>query len=156
VGEIGFQWDANNPGFWPYVEAVTLREDTLAVTGRPSIAYANTALQYPYTSPNARGDLGLTATVMGGVGFYPCPYFYSNDEYFAGLWAGQFYLATAGMCNGSAPYWGDFVRNRPYLPTQTGWVSAGYSIQNGTVIPIFTILSRRRDDPGILRYLNVP
>jgi hypothetical protein len=153
VGELGFQWDANNPGVFPYVEAVTLREDTLAVTGRPYIAYNSIAVQYPYTSPNARGDLGLTTTWMGGTQ-YPCPVFYSNDEYFAGSWAAEYYLAST--CNGSAPNWGDYVRNRPYLPTQTGWVSAGYSIANGTVIPTFTILSRRRDDPGILRYLNVP
>ena len=153
VGEVGFMWDAHEGGFfpWAYVEAVTLREDNLTVTGRPWIAFSNTAVEYPGASPNARGDLGLTTFYMGG-GFYPDLSFFIADDYNP-MWNFYNYLAVS---NGSANAWGDYIHNRSFLPTQTGWSTASYTLENGVIVPRLVIVSRQRDAPGIYRYLTAP
>ena len=153
IGELGWMWDAHEGGFfpWPYVEADTFREDTFAQTGRPWIAYSNTGVEYPGVSPNARGDLGLTTTLMGG-GFFPDVGFYLADDY-EGMWSFQAYMGVSN-CSGNA--WGDYVRNRSFLPTQTGWSSAEFTCENNSIVPRLFIVSRKRDQPGIVRYLNAP
>jgi hypothetical protein len=153
VGEVGFMWDAHEGGFfpWAYTEAATFREDTLAVTGRPWIAYSDTAVQYSYASPDRRGNLGLTTYFMGGSHF-PDNVFYVADDY-EGMWTFEAFLDGS---NGGANAWGDYVRNRAYLPCQEGWSSAGHTLQNGTVVPRLSVVSRQRDAPCVNRYLNAP
>jgi hypothetical protein len=153
VGEVGFMWDAHEGGFFPraYLEAATFREDTLAVTGRPWIAYSNAAVQYPYASPNGRGDLGLTTYLMGGS-YFPDNAFYVADDY-QGMWTFEAWL---GLSNQGANAWGDYVRNRAYLPCRTGWSSAGYTLENGKIVPRLSVVSRERDVPCIDRYLHAP
>jgi hypothetical protein len=151
VGEVGFMWNAHEGGSfpWAYLEAATFREDTLAVTGRPLIAYSNTAVEYSYASPNGRGDLGLTTFLMGGS-YFPDNAFYVADDY-QGIWTFEAWL---GLSNGGANTWGDYVRNRAYLPCRTGWSSAGYTLESGKIVPRLSVVSRQRDAPCIDRYLN--
>jgi hypothetical protein len=70
--------------------------------------------------------------------------------------ADRFAIFGLQFGNGSANAWGDYNRNRAYLPTQTGWVSGGHTIQNGVVEPRFYVFSRARDGASINRYLNAP
>jgi hypothetical protein len=144
-------WNAHEGGSfpWAYLEAATFREDTLAVTGRPLIAYSNTAVEYSYASPNGRGDLGLTTFLMGGS-YFPDNAFYVADDY-QGIWTFEAWL---GLSNGGANTWGDYVRNRAYLPCRTGWSSAGYTLESGKIVPRLSVVSRQRDAPCIDRYLN--
>ena len=62
-GEVGFMWQAlQGNGFpFPYVEAAVFSEDhDLAYVRRPYLWSSAGAFHYPFISPNARGDLGLT------------------------------------------------------------------------------------------------
>jgi hypothetical protein len=153
VGEIGFMWDAHEGGGfpWAYVEAATFRQDTLAYTTRPFIAYSNGAVQYPAASPNARGDVGLTLTIMGGD-YDPDPLFYLADDY-QGMWTFEAFLAVS---DSSVTNWGDYVRNQPFLPCGGGWTSAGHALQGGNFVPYLSIVSRQRDKACILRQLTTP
>jgi hypothetical protein len=62
--------------------------------------------------------------------------------------------------NSGASAWGDYVRNRPFLPTQLGWVSSGHTQQGGSsgadTEPRYYVISRERDQRSILRYLSTP
>ncbi len=158
VGELGFMWHAHEGGGfpYPYLEAVTLREDTLTVTGRPLMWDSGTAYQYPFASPNGRGDLGVTLTMMGGSN-YPSTIFLIDDDYNAAPPPWECWLLEAG--NAGATGWGDFVRNRAFLPSQRAWVSAGHTQQGGSgpanTQPRYYVLSRPRDLPSVTRYLSV-
>jgi hypothetical protein len=153
-GEIGFMWHGREGGGfpWPYIEAATFREDTLAYTGRPYIAWSNTATQSPFASPNGRGDLGLQGTIMGNTGFFPSAWFSIVDSYNTSYYS-FFYFDVS---NTSANAWGDYNRNRSYLPTQTGWAAAAHRMQAGAVIPSYYVLGRQRDARSLTRYLNAP
>ncbi len=131
VGELGFMWDAHEGGGFPfpYIEAVTLREDTLAVSGRPLMWSSGTAYQYPFASPNGQGDLGVTLTMMGGSS-YPSTIFLIDDSYDAAPPPWESLLLKAG--NAGATGWGDFVRNRSYSSNQAEWASAGHTQQGGS------------------------
>jgi hypothetical protein len=137
---------------WPYIEAATFREDTLGYTGRPYIAWSNTATQYPFASPDARGDLGLQGTIMGSAGFDPDAWFVIVDSYNTSFY--NFFYFDVG--NGSAGAWGDYNTNRPLLPAGTGWAAAAHVIINGQVRPDYFVLGRQRDARSINRYLNAP
>jgi hypothetical protein len=156
VGEVGFMWDAHEDANFPlpYIEAATFREDNFVYSSRPLLWFGTAAAaQYPGASPTTRGDVGLTMYLMGGTGnYFPGAAMYFNDDYGA-AWSNGVFLVFG---NGSANAWGDYVRNRPFLPTETGWTSAGHSIINGQVVPWLTIISRQRDMPAINRYLSVP
>jgi hypothetical protein len=157
VGEVGFMWNAREGGGfpYPYVEAVTFREDTLAVTGRPLAWTAGTAYQYPFASPNARGDLGVTLTIMGG-NWYPSTIFFIDDDYNDAPPGWESWLLQSG--NAGATAWGDYIRNRPFLPTQLGWVSTAHTQQGGSggqsTQPGYYVVSRARDVTSVNRYLQ--
>jgi hypothetical protein len=153
-GEIGFMWHGHEGGGfpWPYIEAATFREDTLGYTGRPFIAWNNTATQYPFASPNARGDLGLQGTIMGNAGFDPDAWFVIVDSYNTSYY--NFFYFDVG--NGSASAWGDYNTNRSLLPPGTGWAAAAHVILNGQVSPGYFVMGRQRDARSINRYLNAP
>jgi len=70
---------------------------------------------------------------MGGS-YFPDNAFYVADDY-QGLWTFENWLA---LSNGGANTWGDYVRNRAYLPCRTGWSSAGYTLENGKIVPRWT------------------
>ncbi len=154
IGEIGFMWDAREGGGFPYayIEAVTFREDTLAITGRPVVWSSSRAYQYPFASPNSRGDLGVTLTMMGGS-TYPSTIFLIEDQYTSAAPPWQSWLLRAG--NAGAAGWGDFVRNRAFLPSQLGWVSAGHTQQGGSngahTQPQYYVVSRSNDVPNVSR-----
>jgi hypothetical protein len=158
VGEIGFMWNAHEGGGfpYPYVEAVTFREDTLAVTGRPFVWSTSTAYQYPFGSPNARGDLGVTLTIMGGT-WYPSTIFMIDDDYNAAPPPWETSVLQSG--NTGATAWGDYIRNRAFSPTQLGWVSTGHTQQGGSgganTQPRYYVVSRARDVTSVNRYLQV-
>lgn len=157
VGEVGFMWNASQgvaSGFpFPYIEAVTFREDNLTVVGRPLVWNPGITFHYPFVSPNTRGDLGLTLTQMGN-GNFPATIFSIDDDYNGPPPGWQIIGLRFG--NGSANAWGDYVRNRAFLPSETGWVSTGHTIVNGAVEPRFYVISRGRDGRSINRYLNTP
>jgi hypothetical protein len=161
IGEVGFMWNARGgPGLpfpLPYVEAVTFRQDTLEVTGRPLIWDGVFTWQYPFASPNARGDLGVT--VSGGSSTSPVGTMFAIDDDYNGVPPGwEAYFLQIGDSGATA--WGDYVRNRPYLPTQLGWVSGGHTQKGGSTgvntEPRYYVISRERDERSILRYLMAP
>jgi hypothetical protein len=157
VGEVGFMWDARQGGGfpYPYTEAVTLREDTLVVTGRPILWSSSGAWHYPFGSPNARGDLGLSITFMGGT-WYPSTIFLINDDLIASGWD----VFTIRVGNRGATAWGDYTRNRAFLPSQFAWVSSGHTQQGGSTggftEPRYYVITRPRDAPSVTRYRLTP
>jgi hypothetical protein len=161
IGEVGFMWNArggpNLPFPLPYVEAATFRQDTLDVTGRPFIWTPSFTWQYPFASPNARGDLGVT--VSGGSTTVSVGTLFAIDDDYNGTpppWE-VIYLRIG---NSGASAWGDYVRNRPFLPTQLGWISSGHTQQGGSngtdSEPRYYVISRERDQRSILRYFSTP
>jgi hypothetical protein len=161
IGEVGFMWNAlGAPGLpfpVPYVEAVTFRQDTLDVTGRPLIWDSVFTWHYPFASPNARGDLGVTVS-GGSATAYVGTLFAIDDDYNARPPGWEVYYLRIGDSGATA--WGDYVRNRAYLPTQLGWVSGGHTQQGGSgggnTEPRYYVISRERDQRSILRYLSTP
>jgi hypothetical protein len=74
-GVIGFLWHAAaGNGFpFPYVEVATFNEaPTITYRDRPFIWSNNGAWHYPHVSPNARGDIGVTAFFSTATSF-PSP-----------------------------------------------------------------------------------
>jgi hypothetical protein len=161
IGEVGFMWNArggpNLPFPLPYVEAVTFRQDTLDVTGRPFLWDSNFTWHYPFASPNARGDLGVTVS-GGSTTAYVGTLFAINDDYNETPPPWEVYYLRIG--NSGATAWGDYVRNRPFLPTQLGWISSGHTQQGGSTgantEPRYYVISRERDQSSVLRYLSTP
>jgi hypothetical protein len=144
-GTVGFMWNAKQGGNFPfpYVEAATFRQSDLTYTGRPLVWNSSGAWQYPFASPNARGDIGLTA-YFGGGSNYPSTQFLIDDSANGTPppWEAHF---LRGGTNGASA-WGDYVRNRPSSSPQFGWASSGQTQQGGTsgsnTEPRFFIVSR--------------
>jgi hypothetical protein len=157
VGEVGFMWHAREGGGFPfpYVEAVSLREDTLAVSGRPLLWSSSGAWQYPYASPDRRGDLAVTASFMGGS-WYTSTIFLISDDVIASGWD----VFTLRVGNRGATAWGDYVRNRVFNPSGYGWVTAGHTQQGGSTgvntEPRYYVIARPRDVPSVNRYRLTP
>lgn len=151
---IGFMWHARQGnGFpFPYIEAATFSEsNNLSYLGRPYLWSDKGAWHYPFASPNARGDIGVTVYFSDELSF-PSPHFLIFDDYTPnpppGWEAYRLFNSTVG-----APAWGDYVRNRSFEPSQLGWVTGAFAMdaQLGPQ-PLFYILSRQRDVPSISRY----
>ena len=146
VGEVGFMWNAKQGGGFPvpYVEAATFRQDTFDVTGRPLIWNTAFTFHYPFASPNARGDLGVS--VYGGsTDAFVSPIFAIDDDYNAAPpgWENMYlHVGTAG-----ATGWGDYIRNRPHQHGQLTWVSTGHTNQGGAtgIEPRYFAVGRQRD-----------
>jgi hypothetical protein len=152
-GVVGFLWQATaGNGFpFPYIEAATFSErDNFSYIGRPYIWSANGAWHYPFVSPNARGDLAVTAYFSSATSF-PSPAFLIFDDYSPhpppGWEAYRLTNSTVG-----APAWGDYVRNRAFQPSQVGWVTSASINQAAGVTPSFFILARERDVPSLSRF----
>ncbi len=152
-GVVGFLWHAAaGNGFpFPYVEAATFSEtNNFAYLGRPFIWSNNGAWHYPYVSPNARGDIAVTAFFSTAASF-PSPAFLIFDDYSPHPPPGwEAYLLIAGGKGGIG--WGDYVRNRAFQPSQVGWVTSAWINTQGGVLPLFYIVSRERDIPSIDRF----
>jgi hypothetical protein len=75
-GIVGFAWNAPavpDDGYpYPYVGAVQLDEDTLAVRDEPSIFFKDRAVQYAALAPNARGEIGGVALIGAGTFYESC------------------------------------------------------------------------------------
>lgn len=150
-GTIGFLWHAAaGNGFpFPYVEAATFREDRdFERLGRPYIWSRGGTWHYPFVSPNARGDLGVIA-YFGDARSFPSPHVLVYDDYTSHpppAWeAYRLFGSTAG-----APAWGDYVRIRPFQPSQLGWAStAAVSDKTNGIVLLYYVLSRDRDLPSL-------
>lgn len=152
---VGFMWNAAAGGGFPlpYTEAATFQEENLAGApiGRPFVWSSNATWQYANVHPNARGDLGVSIFVLGGgVTTYPSSWFliYDDQSVVPPGWENWSVKIGAGGANG----WGDFTQIRSFLPTQTGWVTAMWTIQSGAAQPGYTVIARPRDIPGIQHF----
>ncbi len=158
-GSVGFMWHARaGNGFpYPYLEAATFDEEDMTYIGRPYVWNGSGTWHYPFISPNARGDLGLTA-YFGSSSTYPSPCFLIDDDYSPNPpppW--EAYSLSSSTIGG--PAFGDYVRNRAFQPSQLGWVTSVYTLQsdqgNVSPAPSFFILGRQRDLPSIGTYWQV-
>ena len=155
-GNVGFMWHGRaGKGFpFPYIEAATFSEKNFARVGRPLIWSKTAAWQYPFVSPNARGDLGATA-FFGSPSSFPTLAFLLSDDFSpkpVGSWEAHVLLGSGA----GAPAWGDYVRNRAFQPSQLGWVSSGWINRTRSVsrVPLFFILARGRDVPSVSNYFQ--
>jgi hypothetical protein len=154
-GIIGFMWQAKEGGTFPfpYVEAATFSEtDNFKYLSRPLIWSKQGAWHYPFASPNARGDIAVTA-YFSSANSFPSPYFLIWDDFNQTPpppWE-NYLLFSSTM---GAPAWGDYVRNRAFNPSQLGWVTSACTVQQNSLgaEPLFYILCRERDRQSIERF----
>jgi hypothetical protein len=146
VGEVGFMWNAKQGGNFPvpYVEAATFRQDTLDYVSRPLIWSSNFTWHYPFASPNARGDLGVTVN-GGSTSTYVSTLFAIDDDYNGTPPGWENVYLRVGAAGATA--WGDYNRNRPHQPAGLTWVSAGHTNQGGAtgIQPGLFNVGRERD-----------
>jgi hypothetical protein len=152
-------WQAlQGNGFpYPYVEAAVFAEDrAFAYTRRPYLWSTAGAFHYPYVSPNARGDLGLTVYWSTPKSF-PSPCFgVSDDLSLQSPPPWEIYRLSESTIGANS--WGDYARNRCFQPSQLGWVTSVYTALRdpvGHLSPLFFILARERDLPSIANYWQV-
>jgi hypothetical protein len=154
-GAVGFLWHARaGNGFpFPYVEAATFSErNNFAYLGRPFIWSQNGAWHYPFVSPDARGDISVTAYFSTAASF-PSPVFLIFDDYSPHPPPNWESYSLSKSTSGAGA-WGDYVRNRAFQPSEVGWVTSASIVQAGGVTPLFFILGRERDVPAISRFWN--
>jgi hypothetical protein len=156
---IGFQWDAQQDGNfpYPYVDQATFDVSS----GWPSFSAnyqiwnPNYAWMYPGAGIDARGYLGISLAIGGGTWQtygYPGSQFAIADDVSGGAYEYH------GLDNGSASsnVWGDYLTARP--ATGEGsiggntWLATGYvEVTNPPYSPFtkpsFYWLGRERDDP---------
>jgi hypothetical protein len=155
-GVITFFWNVKEEaGFpFPYVEAASFSESTLAYIRRPFIWNRGHAWFWAAASTNGRGDIGLTV------------YFFSrssNPAVFAGIdddyngdppgWELKFINGSTGQLTEDA--WGDYSTVRPHFPGAMAWGAAVYTLDAFAVPqPQFVIFGRQRDQSSINRWWN--
>jgi hypothetical protein len=148
-GVLGFMWNAKQGGGFPfpYIEAALFDvAHDFSYIGRPALWSPNGAWHYPFASPNARGDVAGVAYFSGPSSF-PSPQFFMRDDLSSGA-AWEAYQLIAGAAGN--PGWGDYIRVRPFQPSQVGWVASVYTmLSNGGPQPEFYILVRKRDLPSV-------
>lgn len=140
-GIIGFLWNVKEGnGFnYPYIEAATFRESDKLYLGRPNIWNDNYAVQYGNVYPIFNGALGATIA-WGGGNYYPSSAVLISDEFTGrGIWSG---VITGSGIHGSK-VWGDYLRVRPYIPSNRIWVATGYTSQKDYKInPQYIVFGR--------------
>jgi hypothetical protein len=156
VGQVGFMWNGRQGGGFPlpYVEAATFRQDTLDYTGRPLIWSDSFTWQYPFASPNARGDLGVTVS-GGSTATHPSTLFAIDDDYNGTPPGWENIFLRVG--NAGATAWGDYIRNRPHQPQGLVWISTGHTQQGGTsganTEPGYYVVGRLRDQLSMWKHI---
>jgi hypothetical protein len=155
---IGFQWDAQQDGNfpYPYVDQATFDVSS----GWPSFSAnyqiwnPNYAWMYPGAGIDARGHLGISLAIGGGTWQtygYPGSQFAIADDVSGGAY--EYHYLDNG--SHSAAEWGDYLTARP--ATGEGsiggntWLATGYVEADGPygiyTKPSFYWLGRERDDP---------
>jgi len=156
--EVGFFWNApSGVGFpFPYVNSAVFFKGSLNAKYRPFIFNGGFAWHYAAASPNARGDVGIAAFSMGG-GTFPKVWVGMDDD-FNGQPPGWDVVTVATSTVGpGSNTWGDYLRVRPYSPTDLGWAATGYvPIAGGISSPRYFIWSRERDTGGMALWLLQP
>lgn len=128
-GRIGFLWSSGRtPGRpQPYVRAVTLDEQSLAVVAEPDLWSANGAWAYPAAAPSTSGRIGLSAFYGGPT--HPAHAVGVLDQT-ANTWAtATTATSTHGPLQGK---WGDYVVCRRHPTRRTSWIASGFTLQGGT------------------------
>jgi hypothetical protein len=148
-GAVGFMWDAKQGGPFPfpYVEGAIFDTRTFAYMRRAMLWSDTGALHYPHAGVNARGDVAVSLFYSSNKAA-ATPHLAVMDDYSAtspGSW--QVYRLFNGS-QGSLG-WGDYIRTRAFEPSQLGWVTSVYTIQQGAAEPLFYIVGRGRDIPSI-------
>ncbi|HEY8620562.1 MAG TPA: hypothetical protein VIM01_10860 [Dermatophilaceae bacterium] len=128
-GRLGFLWTSGRiPGRpQPFIRAVTLDEQTLAVVAEPDLWSQNGAWAYPAAAPSKKGRLGLSAFYGGPT--HPAHAVGVLDAQ-ANTWTTKI---TATSTHGPvAGKWGDYVVCRAHPIRTTSWVASGFTLQGGT------------------------
>lgn len=156
-GKLGFMWNAEPGGSFPfpYIEAAVFNQHDLSYAGRPAIWSPTGAWHYPFVSPNARGDLGAVA-FFSSPNSFPSPCILIADDLTPAASHWEARLLRAATAGASAV--GDYLRVRPFQPSQLGWAASVYSPQqrgnNVEALAEYFVVARHRDVPTISRYLQ--
>lgn len=140
-GRLGFLWSSGrSPGRpHPYIRAVTLDEQSLAVVAEPDLWSTTGAWAYPAAAPNRRGAIGLSAFFGGPT--HPAHAVGVLDEQ-ANAWrTTSTAISTHGPGGGK---WGDYLTIRPHLRRTTSWVASGFTLQGGQ--------DRRNVEPRVVTF----
>jgi hypothetical protein len=127
-GRLGFLWSSGrSPGRpQPFVRAVTLEEQSLAVVAEPDLWSANGAWAYPAAAPNGAGAIGLTAFFGGPT--HPAHAVGVLDQA-ANTWTTKTTaISTDGPMQGK---WGDYLVCRRHPGRRTSWIASGFTLQGG-------------------------
>jgi hypothetical protein len=146
-GELDFAWDArqDSSAQFPYVRGAKVNTNTATWTlTRFDLALATAATIYPGIAVNARGGLGLTMVVAGGMRPSPQAVIGISDDLTSG-WELQ--LLQDGTGAPALNGWGDYLTIRPASGTGKSWVATGFTVQGNSVYPVFAWFGRSRDDP---------
>ena len=154
-GKVGFFWSAAaGSGFpYPYVNAATFNERTLAYESRPYIWNRNHAWGWAAAYPNARGDLGIATWLMGG-GLNPELYVGIDDQINGAPQAWEVKKVASSKTGSQSNNWGDYLRVRSHTPNNKAWIVSGHvSVQKGTnkgvSEPHYAIFGRAGDEGSI-------
>ena len=155
--EVGFFWNAPQGGgfTFPYVNSEVFDKNTLNAKYRPFIFNQAFAFHYAAASPNTRGDVGIATFLMGG-GFNPRVLVGMDDDFNGQPPAWELFTLAFSASGPGSNTWGDYLRVRPYSPTDLGWAATGYVSNGGISSPRFFIWSRERDNGGMGLWLNQP
>ena len=155
--ELWFFWNVPAGGGFlrPYINAVRIDETPLANKGRPFIWNGSFPFSYVGSSPNIRGDIGLSLFAGTGTGGAPAGFVAIADD-FTGLPPGWQIAGVTSSTNG--PFnnrWGDYVTVRPEYPTPFWWAGS-WSEQGGknNTVPVAVRFGRYRDWGGELRFTS--
>lgn len=164
--ELWFFWNVGSGnGFAKdYIEAVRIGiDETFASApvnkGRPFIWSSTIPFAYVGSSPNIRGDIGISFFAGQGPGGAPCGVISVADDYgsLPPGWNNPYSL-IAGDCSSKGPVanrWGDYVTVRPEYPTPFWW-GGSWSLQGGgnnsNSVPVAVRFGRYRDWGGEQRF----
>ena len=129
-GVLGFAWtaaaDQTHPH--PYIRVARIDDATGELIDEPDLWSSECAWAYPATSPNKRGDIGLTA-FCGGQANHPSHAVGYFDE------ANHTWDMSISAVSTHAPHngaWGDYLDIQPDPARKTYWVASGFSLNGGT------------------------
>ena len=127
-GRLGFLWSAGRSAGrpHPYIRAVTLSEQTLAVTAEPDLWSANGAWAYPAAAANKVGRVGLSA-FFGGPD-HPAHAVGVLDQA-ANTWTTK--VTATSTHSPLLGKWGDYVVCRAHPTRRTSWIASGFTLQGG-------------------------
>lgn len=128
-GRLGFLWSSGRvPGRpHPFIRAVTLDEQSLAVVAEPDLWSQNGAWAYPAAAPSTKGRVGLSAFFGGPT--HPAHAVGVLDAE-ANLWTTK--LSATSTHPPGAGKWGDYLVCRPHPTRKSSWMASGFTLQGGT------------------------